>query len=735
MVNQSKRWLHKVQASSMLGSFFIFSLLTPCLLLAQEDYPSRAIYVVYDDSGSMYVDNEGNMVDTWSKAKYSMEVFASMLGEDDSMAVYYMSDYSKDGKKEGPKIEIEGSDSTQINVQKIHTQRTASGYTPFETVEAAYTDLEKDEAEEKWLVILTDGDFQKNDEALADKTQVTQFMDDFFENKDPNVNVAFLAIGENVIPLTENKGENIFFEKAVDSSQILEKVTEISNRIFNMNRLNLSNTDGQFEIDVPMAQLTVFVQGVNAKILALRDGQGNEVGTLNEVVSVKATEESDNDLHQDNLPDSSLNGELATFTGNFAPGSYQVQAQNAQNIEVYYKPNLDVVAYLTTPSNEKITDLTDLPTGEYVIHFELVSGIDHSPLPQRNIINQASEGIQYQAQVTNNGKTLESTFQDGDNIHVEQGDLEIEVTATYLKYNTSTTHLSYSIWSHKNISFETIKDGPWILDHHLDPSKPFQVQLLVEGIAPSALEWDQIGIPTIQVLSKPSLASPILVKETTPGLYSIVPNETQSDFEGETYSQAKFLLEFEEEVDQIPWRGSQEVEVNIEDKRNWFIRHEKWLKEHWGVCLIGFILLGCLIGEFPPLKKWLPKLPSTPLIERKPKNGLAKKKASGTTIRTLNLIPFSAQTGTIQVVPDGVKSPSIPELKVKAGKNKSLILTNPQDFENIKMKIGGRLLQDFLLAEMTEKEKKNAVQFWPSDPIVVEGKYDTFVCHLEESYE
>lgn len=60
MVNQSKRWLQKVHASSMLGSFIVFSLFS-CPLFAQEDYSSRAIYVVYDDSGSMYVDNEDTL--------------------------------------------------------------------------------------------------------------------------------------------------------------------------------------------------------------------------------------------------------------------------------------------------------------------------------------------------------------------------------------------------------------------------------------------------------------------------------------------------------------------------------------------------------------------------------------------------------------------------------------------------------------------------------------------------
>lgn len=183
-------------AASMLGAGFS---LNPSPILAKEDLPSREINIVYDDSGSMY-EEAGQSADTWSKAKYSMEVFASMLGEDDDMNIYYMSDYSPKGSKDGPKIELSGSDDAQDNVDEIHDKRTYSEFTAFETVEAAYDDLETSDADEKWLVILTDGDFQINGQPVDDKAQVTKMMDDFFNAKDPDVNVVFLAIGNEVVP-------------------------------------------------------------------------------------------------------------------------------------------------------------------------------------------------------------------------------------------------------------------------------------------------------------------------------------------------------------------------------------------------------------------------------------------------------------------------------------------------------------------------------------------------------
>ena len=115
---------------------------------------TRVINVVYDDSGSMYTN-----VDTWCQAKYSMEVFAAMLGETDKMNVYYMSDYVN-GTSAQPRISLDGNDGAEVNVAKIHNEKTVAGNTPFNSVRKAYLDLQNTTADEKWLVILTDGEFQ-----------------------------------------------------------------------------------------------------------------------------------------------------------------------------------------------------------------------------------------------------------------------------------------------------------------------------------------------------------------------------------------------------------------------------------------------------------------------------------------------------------------------------------------------------------------------------------------------
>ena len=57
--------------------------------------PSRVINLVYDDSSSM-IETNGEWMDTWCQAKYSTEVFAGMLGENDSMNIYLMSDFNAD---------------------------------------------------------------------------------------------------------------------------------------------------------------------------------------------------------------------------------------------------------------------------------------------------------------------------------------------------------------------------------------------------------------------------------------------------------------------------------------------------------------------------------------------------------------------------------------------------------------------------------------------------------------
>ena len=172
---------------------------------------SRVVNVVYDDSGSMF-DGDG----TWCRAKYSMEVFSSMLTENDTMNVYLMSDFGTGSTQAGPKLVLKGKDGASVNTEKVHNMPSGGGGTPFEAVEKARNDLESTQADEKWLIVLTDGVMGRGQVALNQKE-----LNDYFGNKPDDIKVMFLSIGSAADTITANESKNIFSAKAKTSSEIL----------------------------------------------------------------------------------------------------------------------------------------------------------------------------------------------------------------------------------------------------------------------------------------------------------------------------------------------------------------------------------------------------------------------------------------------------------------------------------------------------------------------------------
>lgn len=113
-----------------------------CEVYAEDSAHTRVIQVVYDDSGSMIKNSGGESVDTWCQAKYAMEVFAALLGEQDTLNVYVMSDFNNGATAE-PHLILNGKDGAEVNVEKIHNMITRASNTPFNTVKKAYEDLKK----------------------------------------------------------------------------------------------------------------------------------------------------------------------------------------------------------------------------------------------------------------------------------------------------------------------------------------------------------------------------------------------------------------------------------------------------------------------------------------------------------------------------------------------------------------------------------------------------------------
>lgn len=692
--------------ASLLSAGLLFS--SAALVFAEEDLPSRDIYVIYDDSGSMYYDYaQKKDVDTWSKAKYSMEVFASMLGPDDTMKIYYMLDYSGDQKDKGAKITIEGDKDSQENILTIREQKTASGDTPFETVEAAYDDLEESDGDEKWLIVLSDGQFRN-----GDKTEDEQKnrLNSFLENKNSDINVVFLGLGKDASQIQENKDKDIYSERAADASQILEKVTEVSNRVFNMNRLKEVGSDGSFTLDVPMSQITVFVQGDNPEVLSLVDENGNETGTLLSSVTVSTTEKSDNSKHPDNIPDEEMRGEVVVFDGDFAPGKYQVMTKNAAKTEIYYKPNLAVKAYLTNENGEQIDELKDLPTGDYILHFDLVNGLDGSRLPQKNIVAQSGD-VDYEAIIKNNGQVIDEVYDDGDTIHVQEGNLDIDVTATFLRYNQVHDQITVSAFDEKNVIFDAEGPDEWTLkDNTLQAAAPMKLRMKVQGQTPDAAEWAQVQPPeiTIDTGKSASINSPKVTKSDEPGVFLIEPDPDQTVFEKVPYEKADMIIVMDQEIVGIPWKGKQELNLKVRDGRSCFVKNGKWLAENWfWMLFMPFLLILLLIfaaiGYIPGVKKYLPKNISKKLnIECIPQNNYRERSKNEPSTFIVDQkskwLPYVAQKAKFRIVPPGAEGADLPMMKVRALKNNKIQILNPGPFKD-----GNVMIDDEQITDETEK--------------------------------
>lgn len=265
---------------------------------AAETGVSRVINVVYDDSGSMARTTDGSKIplDRWCQAKYAMEVFAAMLGSEDQMNVYVMSDFDhNEGSNHvtrsdaPPKLTLNGADGQSTNVAKVHDMLTVMGNTPFTSVRKAYQDLIGTDATEKWLVVLTDGDFEN-----ISKSEVKSF----FASKDDSVNVMFFSMGQSASgadgSIDPDDSKHIYYEEALNSGDILSKITGISTRIFNSNRLPDANVaGGKASFDVPMSELTIFAQGQNVSIQGITGADGTEYTGESDPVQVKYSEQAD----------------------------------------------------------------------------------------------------------------------------------------------------------------------------------------------------------------------------------------------------------------------------------------------------------------------------------------------------------------------------------------------------------------------------------------------------------
>lgn len=429
----------------LLSTIFIVALFVACSFCAAAQSPSREIAIVYDDSGSMVKEDDIYQAN-WCRAKYALEVFSAMLQEVDEMTVYPMSNYRDSVAGRAAPLHLSGSDSPQSRTQAVHNMKLANSGTYFNAARAAIEALDDaEESRERWLIILTDGNFNNisTEEVESELREAA---------KDDDIKVIYFVMSTvgNAVSSIHNDPSNGVYSYTVNSSaEILSGVIEVANQVFNQRQLGqkhiLAAGDSvTISLDVPVQELVVFAQGKGIRIGKLTGDSSS--WTARTQTDVKYSD----DLPQGNydssriVVDTSLEGSLATFKQDeiLSSGTYKLQVSDTSNVEVYYVPAVAAALELTDENGNQYTvglQKTELPSGSYQISAYLIDPLTGMPL-NSDLVNME----QCSLQVENNGETqtVDDILSGGAKVLLRAGDFEGVVTIGMDHYQTETTSFS-----------------------------------------------------------------------------------------------------------------------------------------------------------------------------------------------------------------------------------------------------------------------------------------------------
>ena len=564
---------------------------------------NKTINLVYDDSGSM-IETGGKNVDTWCQAKYAMEVFAAMLADDDKLNIYFMSDFVH-SKKAGPQIQLVGSNNTSVtknNIDKIHNTVTFASGTPFNTVEKAYEDLKACDSEEKWLVVLTDGEFNG---------VTSQKVYDSYLNytADGDIKVLMLGMGPEAAVIESNEDRGIYFYKAESTTDILGKLTSMCNRIFQNNILPIDD-NGNISFGVPMQELIVFAQGENVQIDSISSASGAKYSPSSSV-NVQYCETATTDTKQ--YPSNTWNiardlkGSVASFATYFEPGTYKVNGSGLTNIQVYYKPYVTIRAYLYD-GNVDITAEEFLTAGKYRLEFGFVDAQTGKVVEDTSLLGK----IDYSYEILNTGYGQEPVTVETENdgtITIEEGKLDIDVIASFLDYNIVKSALTYDIYTAHDLLFD-IQDPPTYKltpDGISNKDEPLVLTVKLkdgDDIKPlSQQQWDLMD--DLEITCYYELGDFKVDKTSEIGKYNIYISEYEDDPMLTSYGEIEVSIDGHYTQELSTAKGSITKQFTIENNITFFDRLLDLWKKHKVLIIISISALLLLIAYL--IKKRLPK--------------------------------------------------------------------------------------------------------------------------------
>ncbi len=521
--------------SALLAVFLFFICInigTTRVEAAKKVEDKRTIAIVFDNSGSMYMTRKSGKpepLQAWCRATYSMEVFASMLNEGDTLMIYPMWEIEVDGKKytmDNP-MKITGAKQAS-DIREIYTPYASK--TPIESIDSAIKGLGEVSGSKKYLVVLTDGDSFSRGSNEYKGNAAKPLLDEIISNNaGPDMTIMYLGIGEEAVMPDSKESEYFGKKHVVNSEDVLSSLTDMCNRIFGRDTLPKKYISGDsFEFDISMSKIILFAQGKNISNLKVVGENGKTLKAVSETTTKYATKGAGTwlDGKQSVIveSDTSLQGVMLTFADCEA-GKYKIQYSGEKpTFEVYYEPDVDL-DFVFTDSEGNDVNPDALYEGDYKVSFgmkdartgELVSSelLGSPKYLGKYSINESSEPIEHDG---------ESGYR---SVNLKMNDaFDANLTVTYLSGYTISKNSTDFGWPFGGIKVLPMPAGNMKLkisggdDYYslqdLPKGSPFIAEIFYEGSKLTGAELEKVVLEW-----EPDLSNAEITKEFADDHYNL----------------------------------------------------------------------------------------------------------------------------------------------------------------------------------------------------------------------
>lgn len=365
-----KKTLLRVICVALLIAVLLSCTVTYTATTMTKESPKRVIGIVFDNSGSMYLNNNT----AWSQAQYAMEVFASMMNAGDEFIIYPMHPITigKGGTEYSADKPYSVTDVSKANtIRNIYTPK-AAGTPGKSTIQKALKSL-KAKKGEKWLIVLTDGEFDD-----ANLSEQGALIGDCLKS----VNVLYLAMSsaESKLkaPSAKSAAGHIYSgQVANDSSKVPGMLTRMCNKVFGRDELPSDFISGNsFTIDIPMSKVYVFIQGKSISNVKL-SGNGKAYSATKVLNPCYGTNGGYTTFNKKVFKkfDASLQGCLAVYENLEAckkGEKYEIEFSGSKSdLSVYYEPDVNLVAQMINPDGTVCMEDQVFTVGDYKLKYFL----------------------------------------------------------------------------------------------------------------------------------------------------------------------------------------------------------------------------------------------------------------------------------------------------------------------------------------------------------------------------